>query len=789
MSLTSFVTLGVVTSNSTNPAVPAGTAVLPDPLLWNVDQTISLTLTATVLPMGSGPAPTGSVSFFSNSTLLGTIHTISPETGNSIIVPTGPYYYYPTGFTTPVFSSNPALFGVGANVITAQYFGDGNYTGSVSAPTDIQFVWGTSVGVTAMPDAVVAGQSVQIQVLVTSLASPASRPTGGITINVDDDSTFFPHFVSTPTLVSTSDPNVSSATITFDTSGFIGNPEFFPASHTVIVVYSSDGTHLTRSGGGSFLVTDQFLKISMLAAEVVGGQVTAPIQLSQMAIQVMMAPQYPYTMSGGIHMGGSAKIAFVTTMSGGVHMGGSAKVGLAAPMSGGAHMSGSAKVRVNFKYKMLGGMTMGGHAGAIGHVAFKMTGGVHMGGSAFAIPPNTFYYTMYNGEVYLGPNTYSSTRGITMGGGVAIGRVTGNATMHGGIHIGGSSPPTTSLAYTAVTGPSHIAMGGQAKAITAYTTSMGVGSPSISMGGTALAKWFLSYTMSGGVHVGGVANIGQVNYAYIPEGGIHMGGVAVEMASYTYNVIINGPHMGGNAPPMSAFTYAMTGGMTMGGGASGVGPVYMPKMTGGIRISGGVSSVLFSINGVMSGGAHIGGSAGVTIIKTYRSSGGVKMGGSASCMVKFEVSMSGGVSMSGTLGMRAGFRYIADARFDRVHVYGSALAACNHYTAEASNNTPDIGISGVAGVIFCAVDCTALPAYYRKFEGNPGCSFVAVDTSGNKTTVKEGACAKVLLVMPQDLSRRGGKAKAALVAASTVCLERLIPGANGTAVCSGKLPR
>ena len=70
-----------------------------------------VTLTATITPGSTfTPLPTGTVDFFNGSTLLGT-GTVSNDTA----------------------TFNTAAITVGNNSLTAQYLGDGNYSGSTSA--------------------------------------------------------------------------------------------------------------------------------------------------------------------------------------------------------------------------------------------------------------------------------------------------------------------------------------------------------------------------------------------------------------------------------------------------------------------------------------------------------------------------------------------------------------------------------------------------------------------------------------------------------------------------------
>ena len=120
----------------------------------------SVSFTATVAAVTSGlPTPTGTVEFFDGTTDLG-----------SGMLSGG------------VATFSIAALSVGNHAITAQYFGDDNFSGSTSTAT-AQTVnpAGTSTAVVASPSPSVYGQSVTFTATVTAVAPGAGTPTGTVT--------------------------------------------------------------------------------------------------------------------------------------------------------------------------------------------------------------------------------------------------------------------------------------------------------------------------------------------------------------------------------------------------------------------------------------------------------------------------------------------------------------------------------------------------------------------------------------------------------------------------------
>ena len=133
------------------------TALSLSPTSTNFGQ--SVTLTATVTP-GSAGTPTGTVSFFNGTTLLGT----------------------PVALTGGVATLTTTTLPIGSDVITAQYSGDTNYAGSTSA-YEVETVAGAAVTTTALvlsPTSSNLGQNVTLTATVKAAVGSTGAPTGTV---------------------------------------------------------------------------------------------------------------------------------------------------------------------------------------------------------------------------------------------------------------------------------------------------------------------------------------------------------------------------------------------------------------------------------------------------------------------------------------------------------------------------------------------------------------------------------------------------------------------------------
>ena len=139
-------TTTTITQNTPNPSVLGET----------------VTFSATV--SGNSPSPTGTVSFFDGSTLLGSGNL---ATTNQI--------------TKAVFSYSS--FTVGSHSITAVYNGDANYTGSTSLPVDQQVNNATTTVMGASPNPSTFGETVVLSATVSVVSPGSGTPSGGVTFN------------------------------------------------------------------------------------------------------------------------------------------------------------------------------------------------------------------------------------------------------------------------------------------------------------------------------------------------------------------------------------------------------------------------------------------------------------------------------------------------------------------------------------------------------------------------------------------------------------------------------
>jgi len=163
-------------------------------------QSVNLTVTVSAVTAGL-PTPTGTVEFFDGSTEL-TSATLNGSGGAS--------------FST-------AGLAVGTHNITAQYFGDENFSGNTS-PTAVQTVSpaGTNTALTASPAGPVYGQSVTFTATIGVVAPGAGTPTGIVTF-LDGSTT-----LGTASLSSTGTASYSTSRLTVGTQ-------------SITAVYGGDG--------------------------------------------------------------------------------------------------------------------------------------------------------------------------------------------------------------------------------------------------------------------------------------------------------------------------------------------------------------------------------------------------------------------------------------------------------------------------------------------------------------------------------------------------------------------
>ncbi|RNG39400.1 Ig-like domain repeat protein [Streptomyces botrytidirepellens] len=166
----------------------------------------SVTLTATVIPLGAG-TPTGTVTFTitGGPTLTGTL----------------------SGGTTSVTATG---LSVGIHPVVAVYSGDTNFLSSTAATLIVVGQASTTTSVTSSPDPSTLGQSVTFTATVTPVAPGSGSPSGTMTfvIGGSGGGTF------------TRPVTAGVATLTLTTLGV--------GTHPAIAIYSGDSSFLPSSG-------------------------------------------------------------------------------------------------------------------------------------------------------------------------------------------------------------------------------------------------------------------------------------------------------------------------------------------------------------------------------------------------------------------------------------------------------------------------------------------------------------------------------------------------------------
>ncbi|MFD7501423.1 Ig-like domain-containing protein [Streptomyces sp. NPDC059850] len=173
----------------------------------------SVTLTATVIPLGAG-TPTGTVTFTitGGPTLTGTL----------------------SGGTTSVTA--PGL-SVGIHPVVAVYSGDTNFLSSTGTTLIAVIQAATTTSVVSSPDPSTLGQSVTFTATVTPVAPGAGAPTGVMTFVIGGSGGG----------VFTQPVTAGVATLTLTTLGV--------GTHPVIAIYGGDTSFLPSSGTDTHTVT------------------------------------------------------------------------------------------------------------------------------------------------------------------------------------------------------------------------------------------------------------------------------------------------------------------------------------------------------------------------------------------------------------------------------------------------------------------------------------------------------------------------------------------------------
>jgi autotransporter-associated beta strand protein len=176
-------------------------------------QLASLSVSVTARSPGAG-TPTGTVSFYEGSTLLGT-GTLSSGTA----------------------SISASSLAAGTHTITATYSGDADFNSSNAAPVSLVVDKETSSATLSQPSTIVYGQAGTLTVTVASTIQGAGTPTGQVT------------FYDGQTIIGIVSLTTGSATL---------NPTGLSAGmHTISVVYGGDGNFLTDTSSNVTLTVNK----------------------------------------------------------------------------------------------------------------------------------------------------------------------------------------------------------------------------------------------------------------------------------------------------------------------------------------------------------------------------------------------------------------------------------------------------------------------------------------------------------------------------------------------------
>jgi hypothetical protein len=253
-------------SVSTTPIViiPASTTIIPVTTQPQLTVGQSYELYTTIQTTSSGVAPTGTVSFYANGTLLtGTVQ----------------YYGYAANGSQPAFlnaSINTSFSTPGTKSLTAAYSGDTNYSASpTSTPFAVSVFYPTTVTLAPATQTVSAGSSVTLTALVDTNVKNLP-PTGTVTF-----SGYPSPIQGTPTLTPVTDASGNSAlqaTLTITVN----------STENVYVQYSGDSNYFANSSNYvSVLVPDFSLNANT-------GYVTLTAGQSQ-AIQIYVSDNYGFS--------------------------------------------------------------------------------------------------------------------------------------------------------------------------------------------------------------------------------------------------------------------------------------------------------------------------------------------------------------------------------------------------------------------------------------------------------------------------------------------------------------
>jgi trimeric autotransporter adhesin len=262
------------TSTATNVAVDKAsttTALSASSSSAVFGQAVILTATVTATSPGSG-TPTGSVQFFSGSTLLGTANLSG-------------------GTATLSVTSLP----LGGNAITAVYGADTNFLASTSTGVAVTVAQAsTTTTVTASPSSPVVGQSVTLTATVAASGSGGGTPTGSVQFFNGTTSLGTATLSGGVASLTTSALGVGTDSITAVYSGDADFLTSTSAATNVTVAQASTTTTVTASTSSSVFGQSVTLTATVAASGSGGGTPTGTVQFFSGSTSLGTA-----TLSGG----------------------------------------------------------------------------------------------------------------------------------------------------------------------------------------------------------------------------------------------------------------------------------------------------------------------------------------------------------------------------------------------------------------------------------------------------------------------------------------------------------
>jgi pro-kumamolisin-like protein/Big-like domain-containing protein len=199
----------------------APTTTTMNQFFGNVILGSSADLSATIVSTGLGAAPGGQTTFFSGSTQLGSSVPVSGTAGSFTNLPSAQ-----AGTSTSQLT-------LGANSVTVQYSGDGNYAGSTSSPITINVGIPTNTSITSSNLTIAHGSTVTFTATVAPTQSGGPGPTG--TVSFNDGFSAVPDLGTVP--LTNGQAQITTSTLRGGTlsisAAYSGDNDYFPSSNSL----------------------------------------------------------------------------------------------------------------------------------------------------------------------------------------------------------------------------------------------------------------------------------------------------------------------------------------------------------------------------------------------------------------------------------------------------------------------------------------------------------------------------------------------------------------------------